>query len=139
MFMVLLVPATSWVGATDEPAPVRRILEGLPGLTEKNRAAPVRVEHKMHALLRSSTFGKVELDQTTHEIVFSAPNRGSMHVKLFREETWERMDFGIVHTLKRHPYRSGITYKLILTQQEEFTIIYFREYEGRVSVKRLLE
>ena len=137
MCVTLLVPAASWVGATDKPAPVRKLLEGLPGLMEKERAATAPIEHTMHSLVRNSTFGTVELDLTTHELVFSAPTRGKMHVKLFREETWERMDFSIVHTLKRHPYRSGITYKLILTQQERFTIFYFREYEGRVSVIRL--
>jgi len=138
MLAVLLLPATPLTGADDIPEPAQRLLKDLLGIKDKQHVEPVPVEHIMHTVVGGSRFGKVELDQTTHEIVFTAPYRGKMHVHLYREEAWERMDFSIVHTERRHPYRSGITYKIVLTQKEEFIILYFREVDGRVSVKSLL-
>jgi len=135
--MALLLQVTSLATAADEAEPLRRLLEGLPGLVNKDRVTPTPVEHVMYPLVRSSTFGNVELDQTTSEIVFTARTPRKVRPRLYRNDNWERMGFSIVHSEKRYPYQSGVIYKLILTQQERFTILYFREYEGRVSVERL--
>ncbi len=132
-----LLPVTSGVGAEDIPPPVREMLKELPGVKELERTAPIRVPHKMHRLIKDHYLGTVELDLTTREIVFTAPDRGSMGVDLFRKEKWEGMGFGVVHTKKRYRYRWGGTFKLIITHEEKFAIIYFREYEGRVTVQRL--
>ena len=121
MCMALLVLATSWVGAADVPPAAKRLLEKLPGIEEKERTAPIRIPHKMHLLIRDPSIGTVELDLTTHEIVFSASEHGHMGVELFANERWERMGFGVVHyTPQRYPYRRGMTYKILISQKEKF-------------------
>jgi len=134
MCMALLLTVSLPTAVADDAEPLRRLLEDL---IDKERVAPVLVEHVMFPLVRSSTFGKVELDQTTREIVFTAPDRGKCRPRLYRNEIWERMGFSIVHTERRYPYQSGVMYKLFLTHEEQFRAIYFREYDGRVSKKEL--
>lgn len=122
--------------ASDVPDTYKKLFRDFPGVKKEQRTPPPPVKHKMFTLFNEHGLGKIELDQTTKEIVFTAPKRSNMHVKLFRDEVWENMGFSIVHTVKRYPYRYGV-YKILIYKNEKYSVFYFREHKGKVRVNRL--
>lgn len=112
--------------------------EPIRSLPRTLKTGHVSVPHELVPLVALSGVGKAELDLTAHQIIFTdLGDNGGMHVKLFKEEEHERLPFSIVHTVQKIPFQSRYTYRLTLAQKEKFTIIYFREDEGRVTIKRL--
>jgi len=101
------------------------------------RTGPVSMSHEIEKIIRVSGIGKVELDLTAHQIIFTdLKESGGMHIRLFRNEEHERLPFSIVHSVRKVPFVSGVTYKLMIMDKERFWIVYFREYEGRITIKR---
>lgn len=134
---MLLLPGMLTAGSATA---VKGASETIRPIPDVPRTMSVSVPHKIVPVINFSGIGKVELNITAHQIIFTdLGDNGGMHIRLFRNEEYERLSFSVVHTVRKTPYVRGVTYKLLLAYQEKFIIVYFREYEGKVTVKNLFD